>query len=244
LILDEATSSIDVHSEKIVQKALDQVSQNRTTIVIAHRLSTVRKADHIIVLQSGSKIEEGSHKTLMSIPDGIYRNLVSSQHVETLSTGAEKVDASTSIELEKLDSIEMRQATVGEAQSGDDGSGKSPTKYTALMRMLYEQRARWPFYVAIVLAAIGCGGKTRSFSPCLSSTNNINSRLSAAKLVLCAASPSISIHGTEAARWPELLVIDVFHLGPSLGSLLLCYRTFLHIVRGGKYAGGPGWELS
>ena len=55
LILDEATSAIDVHSEEIVQAALDRVSQNRTTIIIAHRLSTVRKADHIIVMKERKK---------------------------------------------------------------------------------------------------------------------------------------------------------------------------------------------
>src|SRR6201999_358839 len=85
LILDEATSSIDVRGERIVQKALDRVSQNRTTIVIAHRLSTIRKADNIVVMREGRKMEEGTHEQLLSIPDGLYAGLVHAQQLEAES---------------------------------------------------------------------------------------------------------------------------------------------------------------
>ena len=74
LLLDEATSSLDSESESKVQHAMDKLSKGRTTIVVAHRLSTVRKADKIIVLDDGKIVESGSHETLIA-KDGVYTNL-------------------------------------------------------------------------------------------------------------------------------------------------------------------------
>lgn len=75
LILDEATSSLDSESERLVQDALEKLMEGRTSVVIAHRLSTVRKADQILVLDQGRLIEKGTHAELVQLPDGIYRNL-------------------------------------------------------------------------------------------------------------------------------------------------------------------------
>ena len=72
LLLDEATSALDNESEAKVQRALDTVMQGRTTLVIAHRLSTVVNADHIIVLESGRLVEEGTHRSLLAKPGGAY----------------------------------------------------------------------------------------------------------------------------------------------------------------------------
>ena len=78
LILDEATSSVDSTTEKEIQKALDNLVQGRTTIAIAHRLSTLRKANRLIVLDRGQIIEEGSHDELM-LQNGTYRRMVETQ---------------------------------------------------------------------------------------------------------------------------------------------------------------------
>lgn len=78
LILDEATSALDTHSEHHVQQALENLMQGRTTILIAHRLATVRKADQIIVLQEGKIIERGNHEDLMN-QNGIYNRLIEIQ---------------------------------------------------------------------------------------------------------------------------------------------------------------------
>ena len=75
LILDEATSSLDSESERLVQDALEKLMKDRTSIVIAHRLSTIRKADQIIVLDRGKLMEKGNHEELMKLESGIYRNL-------------------------------------------------------------------------------------------------------------------------------------------------------------------------
>jgi subfamily B ATP-binding cassette protein MsbA len=81
LILDEATSSLDTESERLVQDAINKMMENRTSIVIAHRLSTVRHADEIIVLQKGKIVERGTHDQLIDL-NGFYKKLVDMQEVK------------------------------------------------------------------------------------------------------------------------------------------------------------------
>ena len=79
LILDEATSSIDSYSEQLIQNATDKITQNRTSIIIAHRLATVKNADKIIVMDQGEIVETGSHADLLKNPDGYYKKLYQAQ---------------------------------------------------------------------------------------------------------------------------------------------------------------------
>lgn len=76
LLLDEATSALDAESEKVVQDALDRVMINRTTVVVAHRLSTIKNADLIAVVKNGVIVEKGKHENLINIRDGFYSSLV------------------------------------------------------------------------------------------------------------------------------------------------------------------------
>jgi ATP-binding cassette subfamily B protein len=78
LVLDEATSNLDAESEALVQEALARLMKGRTTLVIAHRLSTVREADRIVVLAGGRVAETGTHDALM-VRDGVYRRLIEHQ---------------------------------------------------------------------------------------------------------------------------------------------------------------------
>ncbi|KAI4316955.1 hypothetical protein L6164_024877 [Bauhinia variegata] len=82
LLLDEATSALDTVSERLVQEALDKLMESRTTILVAHRLSTVRDADSIAVLQNGRVVEMGTHDRLIAKPNSIYKQLVSLQQEE------------------------------------------------------------------------------------------------------------------------------------------------------------------
>jgi subfamily B ATP-binding cassette protein MsbA len=79
LILDEATSSVDSHAEQMIQFATDTITEGRTSIVIAHRLATIKKADKIIVMDKGLIVEEGTHQELLLKPAGYYRNLYDKQ---------------------------------------------------------------------------------------------------------------------------------------------------------------------
>ncbi len=75
LVLDEATSSIDSYSEQLIQEATDKITKDRTSIVIAHRLATIKKADRILVMDAGKIVEMGTHYELLKVENGYYRNL-------------------------------------------------------------------------------------------------------------------------------------------------------------------------
>ncbi|AOR25703.1 ABC transporter, ATP-binding protein [Formosa sp. Hel3_A1_48] len=82
LILDEATASIDSYSEQLIQDATKKITKGRTSIVIAHRLATIQKADKIIVMDAGEIVEFGTHKSLLKNQDGIYRGLYEAQFLK------------------------------------------------------------------------------------------------------------------------------------------------------------------
>ncbi|KAJ8535600.1 hypothetical protein K7X08_023320 [Anisodus acutangulus] len=92
LLLDEATSALDAESERVVQEALDRIMINRTTIVVAHRLSTIRNADMIAVIHRGKVVEKGTHSELLKDPEGAYSQLICLQEVnkETEKSGLDE----------------------------------------------------------------------------------------------------------------------------------------------------------
>ncbi|MCJ1400565.1 hypothetical protein MMC11_003771 [Xylographa trunciseda] len=163
LILDEATSSIDVRGERIVQAALDQVSKNRTTITIAHRLSTIRKADHIVVLKEGAAVEEGTHDELVSREGGVYANLVLAQHLELGGTENEETEAFE--QAAKLDADELvlektrsKASKLGDAEETLPMAGIKPRGFfNSVGRFLYEQRKHRLIYSLILVGAMGGG---------------------------------------------------------------------------------------
>jgi ABC-type glutathione transport system ATPase component len=164
IILDEATSAIDVHSEQKVQAALDRAAQNRTTIVIAHRLSTIQKADNIVVLKSGMVVQQGSHEKLMKNRAGLYCRLVNTQ---LLSEADESVTFnSSSASTDILDSKDELDETAvhNDDQSSHSTMGKKISKrgqsITRFAHLFMEQKDNWYWYVLILLGSAGAGGKT------------------------------------------------------------------------------------
>ncbi|KAI1408914.1 P-loop containing nucleoside triphosphate hydrolase protein [Hypoxylon sp. FL1857] len=162
LILDEATSAIDVRGERIVQAALDKVSQGRTTITIAHRLSTIKKADTIVVLQKGKVVEKGTHESLLQDENGVYYGLV---HAQQLSLG-DHTEASDSDgpEEEDIAAVLSREKSAALSDAGANGPQAPGYKMQGLFgsfgRLLYEQRSRFPYYAITILASMCTGAST------------------------------------------------------------------------------------
>lgn len=168
MILDEATSSIDVRSELMVQAALDKVSKDRTTITIAHRLSTIKKADNILVLRKGQVVQQGTHESLMAKEGGPYWTLATAQQ---LMTGPEEeeedVPAARSDLSEKKswDVIETKENASGDTSTMDTAESvpvkaKPMGLIGSFALLLREQKARWPWYLLLFIGTIGGGGRT------------------------------------------------------------------------------------
>lgn len=157
LILDEATSAIDVRTERIVQEALDRVSKNRTTIVIAHRLSTIRRADKIIVLRQGKLIEEGTHEQLLRDEDGVYFGLV---HAQELALETEEGNENISIHKTKTTDTDKKpdaDQTSETKETFEEPDYKQVGFLRSFGRLLYEQRHHWVLYSIAILGILGAG---------------------------------------------------------------------------------------
>ncbi|KAI0172630.1 ABC transporter [Hypoxylon sp. FL1284] len=155
LILDEATSAIDVRGERIVQAALDKVSQGRTTITIAHRLSTIKKADHIVVLQKGRAVEEGTHSSLLANEAGVYSGLVKAQSLEMATNEEEQSD--TLAEVYDTKSEKDLKADDMIAQPSPPQQPATPVSRSLVRtfpKLLYEQRVHWPLFLAALASSI------------------------------------------------------------------------------------------
>lgn len=164
LILDEATSSIDVRTERIVQAALDRVSQNRTTIVIAHRLSTIKKADKIVVLRHGKLVEEGTHEQLLRNEDGVYYGLVRAQEL----TMEHEEEIEDDLALRKTRTTATDQSVAVKDDGGKPSSTEEEPGYKqrglvgSFGLLLYEQRSHRFLWGLTILGALGGGGKSNS----------------------------------------------------------------------------------
>uniref|UniRef100_A0A8C6MJ96 ATP-binding cassette, sub-family B (MDR/TAP), member 4 n=1 Tax=Nothobranchius furzeri TaxID=105023 RepID=A0A8C6MJ96_NOTFU len=145
LLLDEATSALDAESETIVQAALDKVQQGRTTLIVAHRLSTIRNADVIAGFQKGQIVELGTHSELME-KKGVYHTLVTMQVTctRTLVSGR----SFCSEILPRLTSLFRRKSTRGSSFTDED----VPT--VSFFQVLRLNRSEWPYILVGLFCAI------------------------------------------------------------------------------------------
>ncbi|XP_013885124.1 multidrug resistance protein 1 [Austrofundulus limnaeus] len=177
LLLDEATSALDAESETIVQAALDKVQQGRTTLIVAHRLSTIRNADVIAGFQNGKIVEQGTHSELMD-KQGVYHTLVTMQTFQKTKEGEEENEAMveekspTSTSLSKA-SLFKRQSTRGSSfsASGREKEDKEVSKndedkteqdedvpMVSFLQVLRLNGSEWPLMVLGLICAIINGG--------------------------------------------------------------------------------------
>ncbi|CAN8105522.1 unnamed protein product [Discula destructiva] len=181
LILDEATSSIDVRSERIVQAALDRASKGRTTIVIAHRLGTIKKADNIVLLRKGQVVQQGTHASLMSDVDGAYHRLVAAQNLDMHGsadagifdekTGPLSPSTTWTDETLVKESVPSHcdDSIKGEKDQDDEDmmegrvrvlDGTLSSRRAALWAILSEQARHWLLFSVMLLGALGAGAAT------------------------------------------------------------------------------------
>ncbi|VVA33899.1 PREDICTED: ABC transporter [Prunus dulcis] len=112
LLLDEATSALDAESERIVQEALDRIMVNRTSVIVAHRLSTVRNADTIAIIHKGKMVERGSHSDLLKDPEGAYSQLIRLQEVNKGSEQTAEAQNKSEITTKCFRQLSQRTALV------------------------------------------------------------------------------------------------------------------------------------
>jgi ATP-binding cassette subfamily B (MDR/TAP) protein 1 len=171
LIFNEATSALDATSEQVVQAAFDRVAENRTTIVIAHKLSTILDANSIAVMNKGTIVQQGTHIELMRIRHGAYYNLVLSQALATESADsfnrrefmigharASKRQAAI-VEKESYETLVESESTAAEsiAETALLTSHNNGT-YRSLFLLIAEQRRNWVSYIVMVVAAMCAAG--------------------------------------------------------------------------------------
>lgn len=164
LILDEATSALDPQAEKIVQEALDNVSASRTTITIAHKLSTIKKADQIVVLSQGQIVEKGTHDELNEA-GGAYHRLIQAQDLGQMQSDdspKEKEEIAESVRITEVPSRRPDSTRdTGVVKNIEGPSTRSQSLIRCLAILLSERRDLWlRFFVAF--AACVTGGKTSS----------------------------------------------------------------------------------
>ncbi|GAW26831.1 putative ABC transporter [Rosellinia necatrix] len=159
LILDEATSSIDVRGEKVVQAALDRVSKNRTTIMIAHRLATVKKADNIVVLAKGKVVQWGNHESLMAAIGGPYWLLTQSQELKMGDEGhSDDMSEVTEEDTRTMDLMTLckDEPTSGSAEA-EEPAWVPRGVFRSFGTLLLEQKRSFSWYAVMLFGAIIAG---------------------------------------------------------------------------------------
>ena len=174
LLLDEATSALDAESERVVQSALDGLMGGRTTVVVAHRLSTVRAADKIAVVQKGRIVEEGTHAELIGRRDGKYSALVKLQTRSAPSsenlTGLRKVASLLGLEAAQARTGQLvgpeEEEAAGSGAKGDSSrssidvvvpTAQEETQPAGFMRVLAYGRDDWLYLAVGSIASVGAG---------------------------------------------------------------------------------------
>ncbi|GKU90128.1 hypothetical protein SLEP1_g4168 [Rubroshorea leprosula] len=166
LLLDEATSALDAESELIVQQALEKIASNRTTIIVAHRLSTIRDVDTIIVLKNGQVVESGSHMDLIS-KEGDYAALVNLQVSEKISNSSSIFNSenSGSSSFRLLNSGNPRSiSSRGFQTSGQSSSAANSAPTPSIWKLLKLNAPEWPYAVLGSIGAILAGMEAPLFA--------------------------------------------------------------------------------
>ncbi|XP_075068305.1 ATP-binding cassette sub-family B member 5 isoform X4 [Mixophyes fleayi] len=168
LLLDEATSALDTESESIVQAALDKASKGRTTIVIAHRLSTVWTADLIVVLQNGAVAEQGTHSELME-KQGIYHSLATAQTIQTADDSETKENEQGKPSLiqrlhSNMSNGKYSMSEVGEEEEIKEDVEEEKLPKISFFRILKLNKSEWPYIMFGTLAATVNGAVHPGFS--------------------------------------------------------------------------------
>lgn len=172
LILDEATSAIDVRGEKVVQAALDKVSQGRTTIMIAHRLSTVKNADHIVVMSKGKVVQWGKHQQLMAKKNGPYWLLTQAQQLtmDSPKEEAKEEGSDTAVSEDGKRTMDLIEGDHGKKKTiitladdeVDDTAPPTRGLLKSFLPLLLEQKKHWLWYCIMFFGAVLAGGKWKS----------------------------------------------------------------------------------
>nr|XP_011729426.1 ATP-binding cassette sub-family B member 5 [Macaca nemestrina] len=155
LILDEATSALDSESESAVQVALEKASKGRTTIVVAHRLSTIRSADLIVTIKDGMVAEKGAHAELMA-KRGLYYSLVMSQDIKNADEQMESMTYSTERKTNSLSLCSVNSIKSDFTDKAEESiqSKEISLPEVSLLKILKLNKSEWPFVVLGTLASV------------------------------------------------------------------------------------------
>ena len=222
LLLDEATASLDTKSERAIQHALEAASAGRTTVVIAHRLSTVRRADKIVVLKHGRIVEQGTHEELLHKGD-LYASFVSSQDLKSVEDSdvddqdpkiQPTTDTTLVIEERARRSNSIRQPT---PLSPTPPSPTPPTSLTHLLKFLYHLNSPTNTFLFLVpLTGSLLAGLAYPVTAILYGN-----------LILALANPALALGGHSVSFWAgmQLLVACVVFAGYLLQGIPLAYAS-------------------